>query len=384
MFENLDDPNPPDFGSERRTSVLVRARDRRRQRRRRRVRTSLAGGVALVAVVAGFAAYEGGRLNDVAKVRVGTRPATDSGVETILVVGTDRGIGVGPPRADAIAAIRIDRARHRVTALRIPRDLEVGGRGTAGVRKLSGVLQDGGPAALVDAVHQDLGLDVQHLVMVDPAGMASLIDLVGGVRVKTSHDIRDGWFPGSPSPSHASMPLGGTGFTLTGGTCRTLDGADAVALARSRHLAVHINGKWVEDGSGDLGRMQRQNELAVALLGSFDRVDVTSPSTLDHLVDVFVDHVTVDSGLGTSSLVDLARTLHGMQPGSVTATGLPVKTVMVPRGEGAESGLELADGWQRVVSDFEAGAVQRDATRVTNGATGATLPSRAVAQISAC
>ncbi len=96
MFDQLDDPTPPTFGSSHRRGV--RARVRSRQRRRLAV-GGAAGAVVLgVAGVTARAAY---RLDDVRRLDVaGLEQAEPVGAEpvTVLLVGTD-----GAPRIDGDA-----------------------------------------------------------------------------------------------------------------------------------------------------------------------------------------------------------------------------------------------------------------------------------------
>lgn len=337
MFEHFDDPTPPNPDAEGCTRVVMRARQRRR-RRRRRVAASTTGFVAVgVLAVAGFFVTEARRLDSVNRVDVATQPSTDPGVQTFLVVGTDRGVN-STAGADAIAAIRIDGATHSASVLAIPRDLTIADSATGDVAKVSAIFRSHGPSGLVSSIQDALGIDVSHYVQVDPAGFAALIDSTGGVEVRSSVSLRDLR----------------SGLRITGGRCTQLDGDTALALARARSVEVERGGRWQADGLSDIGRMQRENILGRALLDSLHHANLTDPVGLDHLVDAFVGHVTVDSGLRRDDLIAVVRTARSIPVGEISTAWLPVEDSERPDGA---SGLSLGAGWEATVDEFTSGQV---------------------------
>ncbi|HET8931690.1 MAG TPA: LCP family protein, partial [Acidimicrobiales bacterium] len=342
MFEHFDDPKPPSPDPEGCTRVVGRARQRRR-RRRRRVAVSTTGFVAVgVLAVAGFFVTEARRLDSVNRVDVATQPSSEPGVQTILVVGTDRGVssamvGAGAG-ADAIAAIRIDGAAHTVSVLAIPRDLALADSATGNPATVSAIFRSRGPSGLISSIQDALRVDVSHYIQVDPAGFAALIDSTNGVEVRSSASLRDLR----------------SGFRLPGGVCTQLDGESALALARSRFVEVDRGGRWEPDGLSDIGRMQRENILGRALLDSLQRANLADPVSLDHLVDAFVDHVTVDAGLHRDDLIDLVRTVRSIPVGQISTAWLPLDIGEQP--DGATS-FELGPDWQATVDEFTSGQV---------------------------
>lgn len=337
MFEHFDDPNPPSPDAEGCTRVVERARQRRR-RRRRRVAVSATGFVAVgVLAVAGFFVTEARRLDSVNRVDVATRPGADPGVQTILVVGTDRSLnptaGAG---ADAIAVIRIDGAAHTASVLAIPRDLAIADSATGIPAKVSAIFRTRGASGLVSSIQDALDLDVSHYIQVDPAGFAALIDATGGVEVRSSASLRDRF----------------SGLRLSGGTCTQLDGDAALALARSRYVEVDRGGRWEQDGLADIGRIQRENILGRALLESLQQADLADPVALDRLIDIFVAHGTVDAGLHRDDLISLVRTARSLPADQISTTWLPVDVGQRPDGA---SSLALGSGWQAAVDGFVSG-----------------------------
>lgn len=337
MFERLDDPNPPSPEPGSCARVIGRAR-RRRQRRHRRVAASATGAVAVgVLAVAGFFVTEGRRLDQVAHVDVATQPSAVPDVQTILVVGTDRGLAPGdvPAAADSIAAVRIDGSAHTATVLAIPRDLAITDASSGTPAKVSDLFRANGPAGLVTSIKAALGVEINHYIQVDPAGFEALIDSTGGLKLRSSAALRD---------THS-------GLLLDGGSCTPLDGATALALARSRWTEIHDGSSWVPGDQGDIGRMQRESVLGRALFASLQAANLHNPVAIDHLVDTFVSHVTVDSGLHRDDLIDLVRTVRTIPADAVTVTGLPVTIAS----QGPVSALGLADGWKSTVEKFAAG-----------------------------
>ncbi len=339
MFEPLDDPNPPIPEPGSCARVIGRAR-RRRRRRHRRVAATATGAVAVgVLAVAGFFVTEARRLDQVARVDVATQPSAVAGVQTILVVGTDQGLS--PARtsvaADSIAAVRIDSHAHTASVLGVPRDLLVADTTSGVPTKVDDVFRTHGPSGLVASIHQSLGLDIDHYIQVDPAGFEALVDASGGVKLRASGALRDNR----------------SGLHLDRGACTALDGATALALARSRYLEIDMGGGWVplSPVQNDLDRMVRDRILGGAVLDAIHAVDGADPRAIDHLVDTVVDHVTVDDGLRRNDLIGLVRVVRHVPSASLRISWLPVKRASV----GGASALTLGTGWQAAVADFTAG-----------------------------
>jgi LCP family protein required for cell wall assembly len=256
--------------------------------------------VALVGAlpVLGLAAVAVGldrRLDSVQRVEIGqdggADPLDTGAPVTLLVLGTD---GV---RSDVILVLRV--ADGRVSTLSIPRDLWTG-TGTERMNALS-------PAALTAWLAQNLGIEVDHLVSMDMVGFARLADRIEP-RVRVELPMRD---------RHS-------GLSLDAG-CQSLDGDHALAYVRARHLMdlpgdpTHAE-PWRTDPTGDLGRIARTQSLLVAVWSQLNRLD---PTDLPALVDLLVDQATLDSGLDTSELAQLARRIRSADSPPSTST-LPV------------------------------------------------------------
>ena len=311
MFERLDDPNPPTFGERHRSGVRARVRARHRRR--------LAVGGAAGAVVlgaAGVTARAASRLDDVRRLDVAgleqADPATAAPV-TVLIVGTD-GVSLADPTpesgrpdtramTDTILLARLDPTAGTIRLLSLPRDLDVAVDG-APVRRLNSVFAEQGVDGLVAEVTR-LGFPVDHVAIVDFAGFIELVDVVGGIDVAITSPVRDAQ----------------SGLVVDTPGCRHLDGAQALALARARHLERFDGISWVRDPTGDIGRMGRQRSLLWAAFADLGR-QVPDPFTADRLAGWAQEHLTVDAGLGTAELVGLIRAAAAIDPDRVTATGV--------------------------------------------------------------
>lgn len=358
MFEHLDDPAP--FTP----SAAFRAGARRRGRARRRQAWLARGGVGVVVAVAGAAAASAAlvdrqldRVDRVAVAGLAEEPEAPADPYTVLFVGSDAAErlaaddpvragreGVEGGRTDTMVLLRVDPAADRVTVLPLPRDLWVDVV-AAGPGRLNGAYATGGPDRLVATVAAELGIDVNRYVELDLAGAITIGDAIG-LRLAFDGAVRD--------------PR--TGLALEAG-CRSLDGRQALALARSRHLEVQEpDGSWRRDPTSDLGRIERQQALGLAVLGSLSHLDATDPTALVDLLDVVARNLTVDDSIDNGELVELFRDLAGSE---VVSLRLPV----VDAERGGAQVLDLADGSDAVLDAFGAATPGSTTTTTTDGAT---------------
>ncbi len=243
-----------------------------------------------------------------------------AGPLNVLVLGSDsrggeenRELGGGEDggaRSDTAMVVHLDAGRTAATVVSIPRDtlvdrpscpLEDG----ESARPASGVMfntayEVGGPVCAVKTVESLTDVRMDHYVEIDFAGFARLVDALGGVTVTTEEDIDD-------DRSH---------LTLEAGT-HHLDGADALALARTRY--------GVGDGS-DLGRIGLQQRLVKALLEQVARQNLlTSPARLYEVADAATAGLTADTGLDSlGELTRFGRSLRGLTSAGVTTVTMPV------------------------------------------------------------
>jgi LCP family protein required for cell wall assembly len=304
MFEHLDDPRPPAFGDGFRRTVVRRAHRRRRRQ--------VAGGVGvaaacMVAGAGGLYARAALRLGDVERTEVsstGDVPAGDP--VTFLLLGLDRRDPGAQGRNDTIMLARLIPGSGTASLLSLPRDLMLTDPATGQPQRLN-ALSERNLSDLVGAVEAQVGVPVDHVLQVDFGGFVSLVDQVGGIHVQAAAPLRDR----------------SSGLYIDTPGCVELDGEQALALVRSRHLEVQQpSGAWVEDPTADLARVANQRAVAVATLADLEsRPD---PFTANQLADWLVDNVTVDDALSVAEIARLIETALTLDPGSVREATLPV------------------------------------------------------------
>jgi LCP family protein required for cell wall assembly len=199
-------------------------------------------------------------------------------------------------RADTIILLRV--GPEGSLMMSIPRDLWVTDAATGEKGRINGAYNDG-PANLVRTVQENLDVPVNHYAEVDFASFAGVIDAVGGITIDFAHPALDR----------------NSGLNILAAGPRTLDGTMALAYVRSRHYTEIIDGREVEDPTGDIGRQQRQQlflTTALAEVGS-----TRNPVELARAASALSGGLTIDSGLGFGEAVSLARRLGAASPESV-------------------------------------------------------------------
>src|SRR5262245_18641208 len=247
------------------------------------------------------------RLVDVERTEVSSTGDVAAGDPvTFLLLCLDRRHPSEAGRSDTIILARFIPGSGTASLLSLPRDLMVTDPATGQPQRLN-ALSERDLSDLVAAIESEVGVPVDHVLQVDFGGFASLVDRVGGIRVGVGAPVRDRQ----------------SGLFLDTAGCVELDGEQALALVRSRHLEVQQpSGAWVADPSADLARMANQRAVAVATLADLEsRPD---PFTANQLADWLVENVTVDDALGVAEIARLIETALTLDPGSVREATLPV------------------------------------------------------------
>ena len=284
------------------------------------------GGACITCLVAGgVLTWTWQRVREIPRVELGDQLATTGEAalgsdepQNVLIVGTDSADGLPEDdpihigrdagvRTDTIMLLRIDPGTEQAALLSLPRDLYVPIAGTGGTARINAAIQ-GGPARLVATVTDALDLPVHHYVEVNFAGFRDLVEAIDGVPIYFPEPVRD-------RDSGLDVPEAG---------CRTLDPEQALAFARSRSYEVFRDGHWDVDGSGDLGRISRQQDfIRRALHRAFQR-GARNPTVLADLVETGVRAITLDSTLTIGDLGEIALRFRTFDPESLVTYGLPV------------------------------------------------------------
>jgi LCP family protein required for cell wall assembly len=229
--------------------------------------------------------------------------------QNVLILGTD-----APPQSPEVEGARSDTMillrlrRHSAEAVWFPRSLLVQIPGQGGAGTLNSAYWLGGPQLAIDTLKANFNLDVNHYVELDMAGLREIVDAAGGIRVAFPEALRD---------EHS-------GLQVAAG-CVKLDGAQTLALARSRGVEAFRDGAWqMVDIRSELDRDERQKELVGLLRTSVRDELVDHPLRLTRLVDAFLNHVKIDDSFDRQEVVRLARVLVGIDPARFDASVLPI------------------------------------------------------------
>ncbi|HKX25937.1 MAG TPA: LCP family protein [Actinomycetota bacterium] len=218
------------------------------------------------------------------------------GPRNVLVLGSDTRAGLTPEeqaqfgseetvegeRSDTIILMHFDPRRDKAVVVHFPRDLRVEIPGH-GLDKINAAYEYGGPALVVQTLRQYTGLPIHNYIEVDLAGFQDIVDLLDGVRLCVDRPLHD--------------ELAGLDIDRKG--CHTLDGEEALAFVRARH----IEGDQIPDFS----RIARQQQFMRAMLNRL----VSVGSLLDSdLVSRALRNVTTDDRITGADLIFLGSKLR--------------------------------------------------------------------------
>lgn len=196
----------------------------------------------------------------------------------VLVMGLDRRPSEGelPTRTDTMFVLSVDPQTKTAGLLGIPRDLWVeipyrDGSGffearvnTAFVTGESEGYPGGGPALVKQVVEHNLGIAIDHHVIIDFNGFVELIDSLGGIDVYVPEVVDD--------PFYSHTELLGDYFPLHFEVgMHHMDGVTALGYARTRF------------DSSDLDRIQRQQRVIFAALEKATAQNLVNPTELVNL-----------------------------------------------------------------------------------------------------
>ncbi|MBW8827556.1 MAG: LCP family protein [Acidobacteria bacterium] len=226
----------------------------------------------------------------------------------------------GDARADTIILVRVDPRTRKAAMLSFPRDLWVPIAGTTHSQRINTAFA-GGPQRLIDTIKQDFNVSIQHYAQVDFKGFKELVDAVGGVTVYLASPVRD----------HV------TGLHVEATGCVELKGDQALAYVRSRHFQYKENGRWRSDPTGDLGRINRQQDFIRRAIREALAKGLLNPARLNRLVAVGVNNVKISKSLKIKHILELGREFHSLSPDTIQQYQLPVSNTR----HGAASTLDV-------------------------------------------
>jgi len=213
---------------------------------------------------------------------------------------------VGGQRADVIIVARVDPKTKHSLLVSIPRDTEV--RYKNHLVKINSTFESG-PSGIIGALKSNFNIDINAYIQVDFEGFRSVVTAIGGVKMYIPYPERDHF----------------TGLNIQTPGCLTLSGKDALAYVRSRHFEYKETGRWKSDPTGDIGRIQRQQDFIRRVLQQAIRAGVRDPFKANKLANAALDKLTVDDQLSPSEIFKLVRAFRSFDPASVEMITIPTE-----------------------------------------------------------
>jgi len=197
-------------------------------------------------------------------------------------------------RTDTMIIARVDPGGQTIDLLSIPRDLHVPIAGTGGAARINTAFNaENGEQRLVDTIESYFGFEINHYAEVNFVGFQDVVDELGGVPIWFDRPMRDF----------------NSGLDVPNAGCRVLDGFEALAFARTRHLQYFADGSWQSDPTGDLGRTSRQQYFLRRVVDTAAaQVDLTSLGKINSLISVGGSNLVIDQGVEPGDLLGLAQT----------------------------------------------------------------------------
>jgi LCP family protein required for cell wall assembly len=266
--------------------------------------------------------------------------AGDLEAKNFLITGSDSGGCVDPDspyagafgdrsafgeRSDTIMIIRVNPKENQAAFLSFPRDLWVQIAGSTRSNRINTAFDRKNPNRLVDTIYQNFGIEVDHYVNIDFCAFKDIVDAVDGVKVPFSYSTRDKK----------------TGLFIPNASCYQFSGDHALAYVRSRSGYSYFDeGKqsWVFDGTGDLGRISRQQDfIRRAMQRALDKGS-GSPRVANDLLNVALKNVITDDDLTPIRMLQLAQAMRGLNTSgipsyTIEASGQMIgdQSVLIPR-----------------------------------------------------
>ena len=228
-------------------------------------------------------------LSDVATESTSVTFPAVQGIHNILLIGIDSRStsytedGTGN-LADIIMILTVNENDNTIKLTSVQRDSYVYIPGYKDPQKINAAMTYGGPELLMLVLQTHLRINLDQYAFVDMNHMEKVIDAVGGVTVNVTEAERSDPYGlndlvkeqntvfGSPAGSHMLEQTGDV----------TLDGRQAVAYARIRHI-----------GDGDYERSKRQIEVLQSLMKRFMALNVVNKSNaLSEVLSLISTNIT--------------------------------------------------------------------------------------------
>jgi LCP family protein required for cell wall assembly len=201
--------------------------------------------------------------------------------------------GITGVNADVIVLLRADQKTNTISILSIPRDLVLQNVRPGGFFKIDAALADG-PDQLIAAIEQDFGIPINHFAELNFDSFQNIVNALGGLKM---------YFPDAVYDNYSSLHISTPG-------CHLLNGFEALAVVRARHLWYKQNGQWLYDGNGDLSRIIRVHEFLRVLATAMENRGLANPLSDNALLGAIAPDLEIDSSLSLSDMINLLEVFH--------------------------------------------------------------------------
>jgi LCP family protein required for cell wall assembly len=269
------------------------------------------------------------------ELRIPKSETTHGDPENILLIGNETRQGLTPQQqlqfgssltysgtlADIMMVLHLDPANHTASILSIPRDLFSAMPAHSPVgsyQKMDAALNDGPSGAdnLAAAIEDDLGIPINHFIELNFNGFINSVNALGGINV---------YFPDPVFDAESLLNIGNAG-------CHHLDGFEALALVRARHLQYEPQGTdeprydWPYDPESDLARIVRTHTFLKIVAQTAKSKGLTDPVAAANFLSAILGQMTVDAPL-KSQMLSLILSYSHIDPSTVPETTLPTTGV---------------------------------------------------------
>ena len=248
----------------------------------------------------------------------------DLEAKNFLITGSDNGGCVDPDspyagafgdrsafgeRSDTIMIIRVSPKQNQAAFLSFPRDLWVKIAGSTRENRINTAFDRKNPNRLVDTIFTNFGIEIDHYVNIDFCAFKDIVEAVDGVKIPFAFETRDRK----------------TGLYVPRASCHTFSGDHALAYVRSRSGYQYFDpakGSWQVDGTGDLGRISRQQDFIRRVMQRALDKGSGSPRVANDLLNAGLKNVITDEDLTPIRMLQLAQAMRGLN-----TSGIPSYTI---------------------------------------------------------
>jgi LCP family protein required for cell wall assembly len=209
--------------------------------------------------------------------------------------------------------VHVDPSNESIALVSIPRDSWVSVPGQPGMHKIDQAFYlgsvahhsfDDGVRLASATIERDYGISIDRYAWIGLDGFASVINTLGGVDIDVTHPLLDDNYPDDTTTSahHKHDRYAVKRIYLAPGP-QHLTGEQALDYVRSRHA----------DLVGDIGRMQRQQQVLTAL-----KQKLNLPMIFPHLAALFKDlSGKVYTDMDQSEMLSFANFIRDLPPTAI-------------------------------------------------------------------